>query len=247
MTAEVVTIVTDVNNPSVVDTAEKTERPAWLPEKFKTAEELAASYVELEKKLGKPADQKTPEDPPADPPATDQAVAEATAALAEKGLDYAKLQDEFLKDGKLSDDTLADLEKRGIPRAAVDDFVAARVEQATSERAFALDGVGEEKFGAVVAWAKTNLPAADIETFNTSITSAKSKEGLKAAVANLVARYEQVNGSEPALINLNGSPASGDVYQSVAQMQADMLNPKYDKDPAFRASVATKLARSQIM
>ena len=31
---------------------EENERPPWLPEKFSSAEEMAKSYSELEKKLG---------------------------------------------------------------------------------------------------------------------------------------------------------------------------------------------------
>ena len=33
------------------DTADVEQRPTWLPDKFKTAEDLAKSYTELEKTL----------------------------------------------------------------------------------------------------------------------------------------------------------------------------------------------------
>jgi hypothetical protein len=40
---------------------------------------------------------------------------------------------------------------------------------------------------------------------------------------------------------------SADVYESVAQMQKDMASPEYKNDPAFRAKVAQKLSRSNIL
>ena len=43
----------------VTETVDETERPTWLPEKFKTAEDLAKSYTELEKTLA----DKTPKVP----------------------------------------------------------------------------------------------------------------------------------------------------------------------------------------
>ncbi len=46
----------------VVETTEEQtpteERPEWLPEKFSSAEEMAKSYSELEKKIGARADNK---------------------------------------------------------------------------------------------------------------------------------------------------------------------------------------------
>ena len=40
-----------LNTETAKKVTEDTERPTWLPEKFKTAEDLAKSYTELEKTL----------------------------------------------------------------------------------------------------------------------------------------------------------------------------------------------------
>ena len=40
-----------LNTEAAKNVTEDTERPTWLPEKFKTAEDLAKSYTELEKTL----------------------------------------------------------------------------------------------------------------------------------------------------------------------------------------------------
>jgi hypothetical protein len=50
------TVTTPPTGPTAPATppAADPNRPAYLPEKFKTAEDLAKAYVELEKKLGTP-------------------------------------------------------------------------------------------------------------------------------------------------------------------------------------------------
>ena len=51
-TENLLTTKTENAEPTAPPTeAAETERPAWLPEKFKTAEDLAKSYTELEKTL----------------------------------------------------------------------------------------------------------------------------------------------------------------------------------------------------
>ena len=70
-----------------VEPQQTTERPAWLPEKFKSAEDLAKAYSELETKLGaKPTEDGKPlEVPkPTEKPAVDP-VAPAREALATTG------------------------------------------------------------------------------------------------------------------------------------------------------------------
>ena len=68
------------------------ERPEWLPEKFKTPEDMAKSYAELEKKMsgGKEPEAPATEDTPAEIPTNDDAKEAATNA----GLDFDALQTE---------------------------------------------------------------------------------------------------------------------------------------------------------
>ena len=49
----------DLGTPTTNEGATTDERPEWLPEKFKTAEDLSTAYTELEKKIG--STEKAPE------------------------------------------------------------------------------------------------------------------------------------------------------------------------------------------
>jgi hypothetical protein len=68
------------------------------------------------------------------------------------------------------------------------------------------------------------------------------------AVENLKSKYTAANGSEPS-VTLQGRPSSGavGVYESTADLMKDMGNPEYKNNPAFRAKVEAKLARSNIL
>lgn len=250
--ANVVTITQDTNTPAApVTLPSSTTRPDNVPEKFWDAEkgaiktdEVLRSYTELERKIGgQKAPEATPETPAQTPPA-DEKVAEQ---LAQQGIDYAALQDEFVKNGSLSEETVKALSAKGVTKEMVDDFVAGKQAQASEVRSFALEGVGDKKFGEAVEWAKANLTPADIEAYNKLVNTAQSKDDARAAVANLMARYEQANGSEPSLLNIKGMSPAADVYKDLSQMQADMADPRYGVSEAFRSQVAAKLSRSSIM
>ena len=72
-------------------TAEKPEeqvveqsKPEGLPEKFNSVEDLAKSYAELEKKLGEPKPQETPEPKQEEAKSDDLEIANKAAEAAKK-------------------------------------------------------------------------------------------------------------------------------------------------------------------
>lgn len=253
MSGEAVTINTPTNTTSTSDNSHPT-RPDHIPEKFWDAEkgavrvdDLAKSYAALESKLGTPP--KTPETAPAAPP-PGGATENTSEALAAQGFDYAKLQQEYAEnEGKLKPETLAALKAKGITEEMVADHVdAVNARNALARQtAFNAAGVNEQRFGEIVEWAKGGgLTQAEIDAYNKQTTGTPLAEQT-AALKNLVARYEQANGSEPELQNARGTPAAGDVYRDFSEMQRDMSDPRYEKSQAFRDQVAAKLSRSSIM
>jgi hypothetical protein len=219
------------------------DRPQWLPEKFKSPEDMAKAYAELESKLGKPAEPTPPADPTATPPA-DQVADE----LATKGLDLNNFSQEFNTKGELSAESYDKLEKAGYPRNIVDQYIDGQKAQAAlyESEVKAIAG-GDKGFAEMVDWAKANLTPAEIQAYNNAIDSGDAAQA-KLAVAGIHAKFASARPTEPSLFNGNtASGLSSDSYESIAQMQKDMANPDYAKDPAFRARVERKLARSNIL
>lgn len=236
----------DAANPSAV-TPEAPVRPEHVPEKFWNAETgvidtaaWAQSYKELEQKQsqGKPAEAAVETPKPAEGTPEEQAAA---AALESKGLKMDTFSAEFAENGTLSETSYAALEAAGIPKPMVDAYIAGQVALGEQRNAEGYEAAGgKDEFQKMTEWAKTGLTAGEIAAFNTAVTG--TTEQMKLAVAGLRARFEAVNGREPGL--LGGKPSSSGVpgYASRAEMTTDMKDPRYGKDPAFRAKVEAKLA-----
>lgn len=218
--------------PAPVNPAEG-ERPAWLPEKFKTAEEFAKSYTELETKLGKPAEAVTPQ-----PQVT-------AAAAAKAGVDLPALAQEFADKGELSAETLKTLADKGFNQAAVDSYILGQ-QAVAAKLTTSLEEVagGKAELATTLAWAKANLNAKDVAAYNAAIDSG-NPELAKLALQGVVSQYVEANGKEPNSVKGGeGAPSAGDFqpYASNAQMIEDMSSRKYKTDPAFRKMVEQRLS-----
>jgi hypothetical protein len=228
-------------------------RPEHIPEKFWDGEKgevrldaLVKSYSELEKSR---ATKVTPAEKAEGTGGADKATPEVTdadaakAAVAEVGLDYEAMRAEFLELGTLSEETYKTLEAKGIPQTMVDAYIAGQQALAAQwdNTGYEVAG-GKEAFQQMAAWAATALTAQEAKALNEAFSGKDTNvDKMKLAVAGLRAKYEAANGKAPSL--LGGTPASSNQgYQSRAQMTADMKDPKYSKDPAFRQMVENKLA-----
>ncbi len=236
----------------------KAERPAWLPEKFKTAEEFAKSYTELEKKMGSKA-QTTPVVASTDATKAtgldalkvpDKAAAtDATKALAESGLKMDEFQAEFTKEGKLGDESYSKLEKAGIPKSMVDSYIAGQqaIMEKTMNDIHSVAG-GAEKFQAMHEWSTTANALTDAErsAVNSALESNDVAQ-IKLAFQAVHAKWIGEVGKEPG-VQLRGSKSGdrGDVYTSRDAIQKDMSNPEYQTNESFRRGVAAKIKRSGI-
>ena len=225
--------------------AEET-RPDWLPTKFKSVEDMAKAYSELESKLGtsKPATEEVPE---VTPEVKEPATEEVKAELESKGLSLSDFSKEFNDTGALSDDSYSALEKAGYDRTLVDGYIAGQKAIANEHFNSVVSVVGgAEAYTGMVSWAKDNLPAQDILAYNQAVESGDLAR-TRLAVSGLQARFTAENGSEPSLVGGRGQvTAGGEVFESVAQVTAAMKDPRYKTDQAFRNKVQAQLGRSEV-
>jgi len=243
--------------------------------KFETQADLEKAYVELQKKLGQQSANKpkadapevkppvNPEAPPIDksselPSDNEDNTEGNTEGKSEEeqakevtdkaGLDLNALSNKWNEKGALDDADYEALQKVGIPKEYVDAFAegqAAKIEL-VRQSAFAVAG-GEDSYWSMVDWAGNNLSEAEAVAFNNAVDG-RDRNVANLAIKGLKAQYEAARGREPTK-TYGGSARGGDTsaYQSVAQMQKDMADPRYRVDPAYRAKVEAKLGRSNIL
>lgn len=205
-------------------TAAAGDRPAWLPEKFKTPEDFAKSYAELEKKLGgKPA---APAQPSGDtgltaPPAfSDDDGVDKILGLA--GLKIEDTTAAWTKDGKLTDEQYARLKAVDpkLTKAVVNQTIrgmiadqmtaqqnaaaAEEFKQTARQRAFELAG-GETQFANLIAF-KNTLPPERVAHFNKQLEGGDTYEG---AITLLMREHAVAVGAGKAQPLVQGVPGTG--------------------------------------
>ena len=253
----------DVAEPTLEESAAKIDeqfpppvedRPEWLPEKFKSVEDMAKAYSELEKKLGsKPAPEPT-EDVPSDQEVETEADVPSEAedaareAVENAGLNFDDMSTRYWESGELPEADYKALEKAGIPKHLVDQFIAGQeaILNTTRQSVFSTVG-GEEAYFTMTEWAADNMSKEEITAYNKAVNSGDMNMAMM-AVKGLQARYAAEEGFEPQRqVAGENTKASASVYRSLAELQKDMADPRYSKDPAFRKDVENKLSRSDIM
>jgi hypothetical protein len=243
---------TKVARPKQEDTE---DRPEALPEKFKSVEDLAKAYSELEKKLGQPkqpeeikedenkqSDSKEPEDGEK----TDEKPEDQTEAP--KTHDLSKFSEEWVEKGELSENSYKELQKLGYPQEFVDTYIEGF--QAIQDRqvgeVYKTVG-GEDNYKAMTEWASANLPENEVASYDNIITGSDPSQ-TKLAVKGLWAQYTEANGKQPKLIGGSQSGVSSVTpFRSTAEVVKAMSDPRYSNDSAYRKDVEKRLEFSDVL
>ena len=224
---------------------EQSDRPEWLPEKFKDPADMAKAYSELEKKLGQPKEEATEEPEQSETEAedkeeqTEENVSEAYQTIAEASKEF------FENDGQLSEETYNSLEKAGLPRDLVDSYAAGQQALLQSEEA-EIKGVAGDQYDAMAEWANENLPQEEIDAFDEAVTGGTINQA-KLAVQGLYARYQNATGSKPKLTHGNLSGTSTMPFKSMQELARAQSDPRYRSgDKAYHEEIDRRLSVSNI-
>ena len=214
-------------------------KPEGLPEKFNSVEDLAKSYQELEKKLGD-----NTEAPKTDAPKNDLDIAEK--AVESAGLNMENLSSEYAEKGELDAKSYEALEKAGIPKEYVNQFIEGQKAVADQQTTSIKDIVGgADAYTEMSEWAAENMSEQEKTAYNTAVNS-KDIETAKLAVVGLKAKFENANGNEPSLVEGKATITGQGGYKSWAEVTAAMSDSRYAKDPAYQAMVKNKIANSEL-
>ena len=239
-----------------------------LAGKYKSAEDLEAAYLELQKKLG-------------DAPATEEAQPETEYQLYtdDGGVNYDtanELYGEQLgslfksneidpfamakhfeeNNGTLTDDMYSKLESTGLSKEIIDNYlegVRGNLGMSQEDTSPVLSDSeikdlkniagGERGYDQLMDWAGNNLTEQDAKNYD-DVLATGNKAAISFAVKALMGQYEDANGRDSNIVT--GKQSSTENYRSMAEVVRDMNKPEYRTDEAFRDDVIRKLAQSNI-
>ena len=232
-----------------------------MPDKFagKSAEDIAKSYLELEKFKSKDQEDELVN--------AEDIFKEVDSLLADEDSEEAKVEDkeedkeednieafdysEYEKSyqengGSLTEEDYAGLKEQGFSKEEVDDkidYIEYKRQKAINNVIDPLGG-GAEKLQEVIAWAQENKTSEEIEEFNKVLEASP----IKAQQALLKGLYAEAdNASSPdgvdAMLHTNTPQTTkGKGYSNESEFMKDLSNPAYSNDPTYIKAVEKKLA-----
>ena len=217
--------------------------------KYKSAQELEKAYMELQSKLGEQEKGETEvaEKEPEDKPTLSEGATLITSATDEYYANGNKLTPETLqKFSSMSSQDLinAYMEVQQLPEYQQQQQAPAEISEAQVNQIKNAAG-GEQAYANIINWAKSNVPAEQINAFDEVVNSG-SVQAINLAVAGLKAQYDNANGVEGRMVTGKAPTNSGDVFRSQQELVAAMNDPRYDRDPAYRQDIIEKLDRSNL-
>ena len=237
----------------------ETDENGLILGKFKSVEDLAASYKELEGKLGQVSeeDQATEE--------TEEQTQEEgefdaeeyygdglASVLEEVGIDAQDITQRFTDTGEISEDDYSKLSEAGFSKQVVDTYldglrgVGEGDEIPTQQIQNIKDSVGgDQAYEQMADWCQQNLSEQEIKAFD-KITETADAPVIQLAVEGLYTRYQNAMGVEPDLVTGRPAASGPNPYRSTAEVVAAMSDKRYGKDVSYTEDVQNRLAGSDV-
>ena len=235
----------------------ETDENGLILGKFKSVEDLAASYKELEGKLGQvseedQATEETEEQTEEEFNAEEYYGDGLASVLEEVGIDAQDITQRFTDTGEISEDDYSKLSEAGFSKQVVDTYldglrgVGEGDEIPTQQIQNIKDSVGgDQAYEQMADWCQQNLSEQEIKAFD-KITETADAPVIQLAVEGLYTRYQNAMGVEPDLVTGRPAASGPNPYRSTAEVQAAMSDPRYGKDVTYTENVYSRLNNSDV-
>lgn len=225
--------------------------------KFKTVEDMVASYKELEGKLGGVQDtqaEETTEETTQEDWNPNEIYGEGLAnVLNEAGIDTQEITNVFEDTGDIREDDYTKLEQAGFSRQIIETYlnglrggtaVTDEIQQSQLDDIKSVVG-GDEGYNKLRDWTQKNIPDDSLKAFD-KILDTQDPTMIKIAVEGFAAKMRQAEGYEPNLIN-GRSPQGVTPFKTSKEIETAMGDPRYGKDEAYTLSVYKRLEDSTVV
>lgn len=212
-----------------------------LAGKYKSAEELERGYLELQKRLS--GNKEDVEEAP---------EAESTEEVEEDDTEvdlYDSIMESY-RTGEWDPELVNKVENMNpvdVANMFLEKGTPQQTPQATPQDVEQIQESigGSEEYQSMIQWASQNLSEQEIGMYD-AVMDRGDPLAMFFAVQALNARYQDSVGYDGEMLTGNAPRNTSDAFRSQAELVAAMSDPRYDKDPAYRADVADKLERSNL-
>ena len=104
---------------------------------------------------------------------------------------------------------------------------------------------GDKAYKSMLDWAGDNFSKEEVEMYD-GVMESGNPNAIFFAVQALQARYNDAVGSDGQLLTGRGAQNTDDSFKSQAELVAAMSDPRYDRDPAYRADLMRRLENSDV-
>ena len=169
-----------------------------------------------------------------DPQALEQAYVELQRKLGEPRDEVQSTEDEgestaSTEEEKTSSDDKADVET---------------LTEAQAQNLMEMVG-GDKAYKSMLDWAGDNFTQTEVEMYD-GVMESGNPNAIFFAVQALQSRYNDAVGSDGQLLTGRGAQNTDDSFKSQAELVAAMSDPRYDRDPAYRADLMRRLENSDV-
>ena len=221
------------------------------------AKELEQGYLELQKKLGSNEEEEGEEEGEEEDEEYEEGEDDEEYEYDEEyeddeeGSILDELWDEDQSEDEFSDEIIDRIKEMDPEDLAVEylnyrnsvendaDFSEADVQELKAAAG------GEEQYTQMVSWAKENLSEQETDMFDAGMQKGDPLAAFF-AIRVLAMTYENEVGSDGTMIQGKAPRSSSSQFRSQAEVVEAISDPRYEKDPAYRADVTAKLERSNV-
>ena len=169
-----------------------------------------------------------------DPQALEQAYVELQKKLGEPRDEVQSTEDE-------SESTAPAEEEETSSKSEAD---VETLSEAQAEQLMEMVG-GDKAYKSMLDWAGDNFSKEEVEMYD-GVMESGNPNAIFFAVQALQARYNDSVGSDGQLLTGRGAQNTDDSFRSQAELVAAMSDPRYDRDPAYRADLMRRLENSDV-
>ena len=109
-----------------------------------------------------------------------------------------------------------------------------------------MDMVGGDKaYKSMLSWANDNFSQDEVAMYD-GVMESGNPSAIFFAVQALQSRYNDAVGTDGQLLTGRGAENTDDSFKSQAELVAAMSDPRYDRDPAYRADLMRRLENSDV-